>query len=316
MIKIGTFVWIVLTMILIGFPVVIIAFFLSKRLQKSFWWVYNKIRQIHVLKRFKTDILFAWKKPQPLKEEENTNESVDTDYVTASVVDNEPVIVVEEKIDIIQNIVDAPIMDSPVPEQEDIIIDKESFLKNKKLLEKIVYEALVLRKEWKLDDYEKKLIEGLALDPNDKDLNRFLADYYFSLGNHKKSLSLLKKIVELDPKDHKAIRQIGEIYLTSGDFETAELLIEKAITINPANPKYYVSMVELYYNTDRKHDAIQQLEQIIKLRPTNPSYMLTLADLYSEIDDAENAQKYYFRVLEHEPSNEKAKKKLKELIQE
>ncbi|MEI7563110.1 MAG: hypothetical protein WCJ39_05585 [bacterium] len=37
--------------------------------------------------------------------------------------------------------------------------DKQSFLKNKKLLEKIVYEALVLRKEGKFDEYEKKLIE-------------------------------------------------------------------------------------------------------------------------------------------------------------
>lgn len=316
MIKIGTFLWIVLTVILIGFPIVIIAFFVSKRVQKVLGNFYNKIKNIHVLKKFKEDILFRGKKPQPIV----TEEVVQIDQSPESVNDNldeEPtVIVIQEEIDIVQNIIQAPVGDSPIPQQEEVILDKESFLKNKKLLEKIVYEALVLRKEWRLDDYEKKLIEWLALDPNDKDLNRFLADYYFSLGNHKKSLSLLKKIVELDPKDHKAIRQIGEIYLTSGDFETAELLIEKAITINPANPKYYVSMVELYYNTDRKHDAIQQLEQIIKLRPTNPSYMLTLADLYAEIDDLDNAQKYYFRVLEHEPSNEKAKKKLKELVKE
>lgn len=320
MIKIGTFLWIILTIVLIGFPVLIIAFFLSKKVQKVLGRFYDKFKQVHVLKRFKEDILFKSKKAQPHKEE---TEDIDAPKImdvsdsfpeVASPI-NEPVIV-EEKIDIIQNIVDASDIDSPVPQQEDIIFDKESFLKNKKLMEKIVYEALVLRKEGKLDDYEKKLIEWLALDPNDKDLNRFLADYYFSLGNHKKSLSLLKKIVELDPKDHKAIWQIGEIYLTSWDFETAELLIEKAITINPANPKYYVSMVELYYNTDRKHDAIQQLEQIVRLRPTNPSYMLTLADLYSEIDDLDNAQKYYFRVLEHEPSNEKAKKKLKDLVKE
>ena len=299
---------------MIGFPILIIAFFVSKKVQKVFGRFFNKIRQMHVLKSFKEDILFKSKKAQPkIDDEENAPKILDVSDIISK--ENESS-VVEEELDIIQNIVDAPLVNSPIPQQEDLVLDKESFLKNKKLMEKIVYEALVLRKEGKLDDYEKKLIEWLALDPNDKDLNRFLADYYFSLGNHKKSLSLLKKIVELDPKDHKAIWQIGEIYLTSGDFETAELLIEKAITINPANPKYYVSMVELYYNTDRKHDAIQQLEQIVKLRPTNPSYMLTLADLYSEIDDLDNAQKYYFRVLEHEPSNEKAKKKLKDLVKE
>jgi hypothetical protein len=39
------------------------------------------------------------------------------------------------------------------------VYDRQSFLKNKKLLEKIIYEALVLRKEGKFDEYEKKLIE-------------------------------------------------------------------------------------------------------------------------------------------------------------
>lgn len=194
--------------------------------------------------------------------------------------------------------------------------DKTILIKKRKLLEKIIYDALGFRKDGKLDEYEKKIIEGLAIDQEDKDLNKLLADLYFAMSNHKKSLPILKKIVDMDPKDHKAIWQIGEIYLTSGDFNIAELLIQKAIGINPTNPKYYVSMVELLYNTDRKHDAIIELEKVIKLRPTNSAYMLTLADLYKEVNDLDNAKKYYFRVLEYEPSNEKAKKTLKELVVE
>ncbi len=319
MIKIWLFLWIVLSIVLIGFPVIILSFLLSKKLQKFGNTFLNQFSHSRFLRKFKEDIILRWKKtsPQdsgdqhepstPQLSEDLIRESLDetSSYTTSSFT---------KDLDVVKNIVDASLETSESSEEP--LLDKESFMKNKKLLEKIVYEALVLRKEWKLDEYEKKLIEWLALDPNDKDLNRFLADYYFSLWLHKKALSLLKKIVELDPKDHKAIWQIGEIYLTSWDFETAELLIEKAILINPANPKYYVSMVELFYNTDRKHDAIQQLEQIVKLRPTNPSYMITLADLYFEVGDPDSAQKYYFRVLEHEPSNEKAKRKLKELVKE
>ncbi len=191
---------------------------------------------------------------------------------------------------------------------------KTTIIKRRKLLEKIIYDALWLRKDGKLDEYEKKIIEWLAIDQEDKELNKLLADLYFTMSNHKKALPILKKIVDLDPKDHKAIWQIGEIYLTSADFSIAEMLIQKAITINPTNPKYYISMVELLYNTDRKSDAINELEKVIKLRPTNSAYMLTLADLYQEISDLDNAKKYFFRVLEYEPSNEQAKKKLKELV--
>ncbi|MEI7919627.1 MAG: tetratricopeptide repeat protein [bacterium] len=48
----------------------------------------------------------------------------------------------------------------------------------------------------------------MAIDGEDKDLNKLLADLYFTMGTYKKALPILKKIVELDPKDHKAIWQI------------------------------------------------------------------------------------------------------------
>lgn len=195
-------------------------------------------------------------------------------------------------------------------------LDKNILSKQKKLLEKILYEANTLKKEWKLEDYEKKLIEWLAIEPENSELNKLLADLYFTIGNHKKALSLLKKIIEIDPNDHNAIWQIGEIYLITWDFETAELLVEKAINMKPNNPKYYVSMVEILYNTERKKEAVDVMEKIVKLRPTNTNYMLTLADLYEEINDEDNAKKYFFKVLEQEPSNEKAKRKIKNYTKE
>lgn len=185
--------------------------------------------------------------------------------------------------------------------------------KQKKLLEKIHYSALKLKKEWKLDLYEKKLIEWLAIDSNYNEFNQMLSDLYFAMWKYNKSLTLLKKIIEKDPENHSAIRQLWEIYLIKFDFETAELLIEKAIDMKPSNPKYYISLVDIYYNTDRKKEAINIMEKIVRLRPTNANYIFTLWTLYEEIWDLDSAKKYYFRVMECEPSNEKAKKKLKDL---
>ena len=219
-----------------------------------------------------------------------------------------------EQVDDVSEIIDHPQTSDDIEEQvEESLEDKEFLKKRKKDIEKIVYNALVLRKEGKLDEYEKKIIEWLAIDPDDRDLNKLLADFYFNLGNYKKALSLLKKIVEVDPTDHKAIWQIGEMYLISGDFETAELLVEKAISLNQSNPKYYISMVEILYNTDRKMQAVEIMEKVVKLRPTNTVYLLTLADLFFEIHNLDAAKKNYFRVLEYEPTNEKAKAKLKSL---
>ena len=125
-------------------------------------------------------------------------------------------------------------------------------------MEKISYEANSFKKEWKPEEYEKKLIEWLAIDPENLELNKQLADLYFTVWNHKKALSLLKKIIEVDPEDHNVIRQIWEIYLMMWDYETSELLIEKAINLKPNNPKYYISMVEIMYNTELHSGILQK----------------------------------------------------------
>jgi len=297
----------ILTIILISLPVGIISFFFSKKIYKKLGYLFQKIDTFPSLNKFKDEIITLYRAKFAGFNNHFNKEKI------AAVKKNE-----QDFLTTIDEII-KPSSSKRDYLEKDLVIDEEDkvmFLKKKKLLEKIIYDALVLRKEGKLDIYEKKIIEWLAIDSEDKDLNRLLSDLYFNLGNYKKALPILKKIVELDPKDHKAIWQIGEIYLTSWDFDIAELLIQKAIGINPSNPKYYISMVELLYNTDRKQDAIQEMEKVIKLRPTHSAYMLTLADLYEETGDIDNAKKYYFRVLEYEPSNEKAKKKLKQVAWE
>jgi len=307
MLKVSVLLWMLLTIVLITLPVGIISFFFSKKIFKKLTRLLWKIDTFDALVRFKKELVHIYRTKFTSLGAHVSKEKIQD-------MKNDEQVFLDTIEDIIK-----PHSSSSKYSDPHMMIDEEdktTTIKKRKLIEKIIYDALWYRKDGKLDEYEKKIIEWLAIDSEDKDLNKLLADLYFTMSNYKKALPILKKIVEMDPKDHKAIRQIGEIYLTSADFNVAELLIQKAIGINPTNPKYYISMVELLYNTDRKHDAIVEMEKVIKLRPTNSAYMLTLADLYQEIHDFDNAKKYYFRVLEYEPSNEKAKKQLKELVVE
>lgn len=188
--------------------------------------------------------------------------------------------------------------------------------KEKKRLDTLLLEAELLKNEGKVEQYEKKLIEATTIDDMELRVLKPLADLYFTLGNYKKSLPLLKKISEQDPTDHKVIWQIAEIYFVTGDIQTAELLVEKAINLKNDNPKYYLTMVEIYYNTDRNSEALAYMEKVIKLRPTNPKYLLATAELYEQSGDLDNAKKYYFNVLEYEQNNEKAKAKIREFTRE
>ncbi len=309
MLKISLLLWILLTALLISLPVGLLSFFLSKKIYKRLWHFLGKFDTMQNFKRFRYEVLNSY-----MHKFKNLAQYFSKEKIVV-MRDQEQKLLhkIEDILKPSNASVQQPDSDLQILDEEE---DRVNTLKKKKLVEKIIYDALALKKEWNHDEYEKKIIEWLAIDADDRELNKLLADSYFTVGNHKKALSILKRIVELDPEDHKAIWQIGEIYLNFGDFDIAELLIQKAISINPSNPKYYISMVELCYNTDRKQDAIWHMETVIKLRPSNATYMITLADLYEEVGDGVNAKKCFFRTLEFDPSNQKAKKKLQELTLE
>ncbi len=310
MIKTWTILWIILSIIIISLPLWLLFFILTKKIFKISDFLEQKLNDFRTLKKIKKEILdkdrnenneIKTETIKDFKQNDDWLEDIINIIDTSNTKHNED----QKYIDKESN--NEEIIDEEVETQQ----DKNIILKQKKLLERIVYEASIFKKDWKIDDYEKKLIEWLAIDPQNLEITKQLAELYFTIWDHKKSLSLSKKIIERDPEDHNAIRQIWEIYLLTWDLKTAEILIEKSINLKPTNPKYYISMVEIFYNTERKKEAIDSMEKIVKLRPTNTNYMVTLADLYEEIDDYDNAKKYYFKVLELEPSNDKAKRKIK-----
>ena len=286
--KLLAYAWIALTVAMIIIPLGLLLWRASRRF---LWFI-----------KTKAQVAKENKEMQEIKEElqEQENDFISNNYSTE---------VEEEK--------DAPELDPESKEEnlepQNSAEDKE---KNKKKLETILIEANILKNSGKFEQYEKKLIEGLAIDDESLEILKPLSELYFTLGNYKKALSLLKKVSEKDPNDHKAIWQIWEIYFMAGYNQTAELLVEKAINLKNDNPKYYLTMVEIFYNTDRSWEALAYMEKIVKLRPTNPKYLLATAELYEQVGDLDNAKKYYFNVLEYEQNNEKAKAKIREFTRE
>ena len=286
--KLLAYAWIALTVAMIIIPLGLLLWRASRRF---LWFI-----------KTKAQVAKENKEMQEIKEElqEQENDFISNNYSTE-----------------VEETKENPELD-PETEEENLeskssTEDKE---KNKKKLETILIEANILKNSGKFEQYEKKLIEGLAIDDESLEILKPLSELYFTLGNYKKALSLLKKVSEKDPNDHKAIWQIWEIYFMAGYNQTAELLVEKAINLKNDNPKYYLTMVEIFYNTNRSWEALAYMEKIVKLRPTNPKYLLATAELYEQVGDLDNAKKYYFNVLEYEQNNEKAKAKIREFTRE
>lgn len=173
-------------------------------------------------------------------------------------------------------------------------------------------ELQYLKKKWKREELEKKLIEWLAKDSEHMGIIEQLAQYYIDQDQHKKALPLLKKLLDQDSDNHKVLRQMADIYLTIEDLETSEVLAKRSLSLNPKNPKYAITLVEIYYNTKRKDDAITLMEDIVKRRPANLWYRDTLAKLYEEMQDYDLAIECYQSMLTIDPKNNTIKRKLLE----
>ena len=82
----------------------------------------------------------------------------------------------------------------PQNEEEAPLLDQD-----KKKLETLLLEAQHLKRNGKIEEYEQKLIEGLSIDSEALEVLKPLSELYFTLGNYKKAISLLKKVTEKDP---------------------------------------------------------------------------------------------------------------------
>lgn len=298
---VGVWIWLILTIIL---ALSIIGMFL--------FWILHKVEKIGGKAQTSFFDIFSFHKVKKKVQKDSENadlEAEDLDKELNSLTGENNIETQEEKNEV---------------QSEELWIDKETDAQNGKVeekqeeklkstLERIMFDAWYFKQRWNFEEYEKKIIEWLALSPTHLEFTKMLADYYFVTWVHKKALSLLKKVIEWDDQAHRSFWQIGEIYYLNGDLETSEMIISKAIKLRPENPKYLLSMVEIYYHTDRIDGAITLMEKIVQLRPANTNYLLTLAEFYEKIFDFDSAKKYYSSVLEYEPTHEKAKRKLKTL---
>ncbi len=193
--------------------------------------------------------------------------------------------------------------------RDDIVRDKFE-----KHIQKIRYDANLLKQRNDVLGYEKKLVEGLTILPNDIELEKQLADLYFHQGKYKKAQSLLKKIIAENPEDHNALRQMWEIATEDKQGnDHAFAYLQEAYQLCQDNPKYAYSLAQWYYDHDDLQSALPLLDKITKLRPKNIDYLVSLSHLQYKIWDREGAINSMRRALELDPMNVTLKQYLKSL---
>ena len=216
-----------------------------------------------------------------------------------------------------ENIQEEHIQEEDIPQSEilmtaDMVDQLEQHNKTQIKREEFKADLDYLKKRQKWDEYESKLIEWLAQDPDHADILEHLADFYMMDNQPKKALPLYKKLVEKYPEQHVLLRKMAQVYLSMKDLQMAEVLVDRALALHPDTPKYAMYLVEIYYGTERKQEALRMLERIVERRPNNLSYRTTLVNLYEEFELYDKVVDAYESMLLIDPTNVMLKRKLLE----
>jgi len=203
------------------------------------------------------------------------------------------------------------VLEGNMKKKENAVLNHTNSWRNRKKLNKLFLQVELFKQKWDLNQLEKKLIEILSIDENNKKALEMLSNLYIMLWKEKKAFPLLKKLIQIDMENDGAIWNLSKIYLDLWEIDTAEILIKKAVSLNPNNHKYYVTLADILYNKWKLEEAAEAIKKILQIKPNNVIYMDALATLYEEIGEERKAKAIWLEILDLEPDYEKAKEKIK-----
>jgi hypothetical protein len=139
----------VLSVLLLAFPVGFIAYYIIKYVKKTSSIIQKKVEEIKELDKMRTSIL----------EESITEGSEQEAFLsdTTETVSEDASYQQENSVLLLEIEEDAAVSDDDTLETHPVTVEIAD--KQRKLLEKLKYEALVAKEKGKLEEYEKKLIE-------------------------------------------------------------------------------------------------------------------------------------------------------------
>jgi adenylate cyclase len=124
-----------------------------------------------------------------------------------------------------------------------------------------------------VDKSETAAEKGLALDENDSECHRVLAQVSLARCNLKKAMHHQERALFLNPNDDRIVNAMGELLVFTGQAEEAEEWVRKSMRLNPYHPQRYLThLVRALYHQGRYTEALEVLDQLDTPRKDDLSY--------------------------------------------
>ncbi len=123
-------------------------------------------------------------------------------------------------------------------------------------------EAVKLRSAGRAEEARDMLLELVAADPDDAQINYQAAWVHDNLGREREAVPFYARAIELGLSGEDlagALLGLGSTYRTLGAYQESEAALRRGMEIFPENRSFQVFLALTLYNLHRHHEAMELL---------------------------------------------------------
>jgi tetratricopeptide (TPR) repeat protein len=169
----------------------------------------------------------------------------------------------------------------------------------------------ILRKEavyYERGDYESAkllIVEWLALDKNNKQLNIGLANIYNKELDYKKSEYIYRELIEKQKDDFDLLKKLGFVLALQKKYKDSIRVYKEALRQRQSEPWINDILSDLTFEVEDFEWCIKFSKIILKDKPRDSEKLQLIAYSYDYLWDLEKALIYYWKIIELQPYNTK-----------
>ena len=193
--------------------------------------------------------------------------------------------------------------------ENDINLRNDEKIKIAELLRK----QAIYSERWEYEIAKALIVEWLAIDKDNKQLNLELANIYNKESEYKKSEFIYRELIEKQKEDFDLLKKLGFVLALQKKYKDSIRVYKEALEKRP-NENWIIDILsDLSFEVEDFEATIKYAKKTLKDKPRNIEKLQLVAYSYDNLWKLENALNYYNKILELHPYDSKILDRVKEI---
>ena len=181
-------------------------------------------------------------------------------------------------------------------------------------LSDIIKRAKINASKWYFDSCKHLIVEWLAIDKFNKDLNIELASIYEKEHNYKNAEFIYRDLVDAIWKDITVMKKLWFILALQHELESSLDIYEKVYKKKKDDTEVLNMLADITFELQMYDRALKYVKILLKDKPRNVDRLLLEAVCFENLQKFTESFEVYKRIVELQPYNTLARNKLNELF--